>query len=150
MNNNVLTSVGKVNLEKKLNKLNRDRSIMVKKLDEARRMGDLAENSAYHELKNQVQILDSQIEDLQNTLDSAVVTDSVTKEGIWIGSKIKLRQEEKEKEIELVGSGEADPLQGKISFNSPLGQALVYKKKGEKVVVKTPNGEIEYTILDVA
>ena len=150
MNNNVLTSVGKVNLEKKLNKLNRDRSIIVKKLDEARRMGDLAENSAYHELKNQVQILDSQIEDLQNTLDSAVVTDSVTKEGIWIGSKIKLRQEEKEKEIELVGSGEADPLQGKISFNSPLGQALVYKKKGEKVVVKTPNGEIEYTILDVA
>jgi transcription elongation factor GreA len=150
MNNNVLTSVGKVNLEKKLNKLNRDRSIMVKKLDEARRMGDLAENSAYHELKNQVQILDSQIEDLQNTLDSAVVTDSVSKEGIWIGSKIKLRQEEKEKEIELVGSGEADPLQGKISFNSPLGQALVYKKKGEKVVVKTPNGEIEYTILDVA
>lgn len=150
MNNNVLTSVGKVNLEKKLNKLNRDRSIMVKKLDEARRMGDLAENSAYHELKNQVQILDSQIEDLQNTLDSAVVTDSVTRDGIWIGSKIKLRQEEKEKEIELVGSGEADPLQGKISFNSPLGQALVYKKKGEKVVVKTPNGEIEYTILDVA
>jgi len=150
MNNNVLTSVGKVNLEKKLNKLNRDRSIIVKKLDEARRMGDLAENSAYHELKNQVQILDSQIEDLQNTLDSAVVTDSVNKEGIWIGSKIKLRQEEKEKEIELVGSGEADPLQGKISFNSPLGQALVYKKKGEKVVVKTPNGEIEYTILDVA
>ncbi len=150
MNNNVLTSVGKVNLEKKLNKLNRDRSIMVKKLDEARRMGDLAENSAYHELKNQVQILDSQMEDLQNTLDSAVVTDSVTREGIWIGSKIRLRQEEKEKEIELVGSGEADPLQGKISFNSPLGQALVYKKKGEKVVVKTPNGEIEYTILDVA
>jgi transcription elongation factor GreA len=150
MNNNVLTSAGKVNLEKKLNKLNKDRSIMVKKLDEARRMGDLAENSAYHELKNQVQILDSQIEDLQNTLDSAVVTDTVSIEGIWIGSKVKLRQEEKEKEIELVGSGEADPLQGKISYNSPLGQALVYKKKGEKVVVQTPNGDIEYTILDVA
>ncbi|MFA5360515.1 MAG: transcription elongation factor GreA [Candidatus Paceibacterota bacterium] len=124
-------------------------------LQEAKELGDLAENAAYQEAKNLQETLESRILELELLLkDASIIYHSSKNNGkISIGSKIEVQNVDKSnvrKVFTIVGSQEANPLEGKISNKSPLGRAFLGRKKGETVLAKTPQGEVKYKILEIS
>ncbi len=119
----------------------------------ARGFGDLSENSEYDEAKTEQAKVESRIAELDEMFKNIVVISDkdVTTDSINVGSKVKVFNETFEEEIEytIVGSTEAAPLQNKISDMSPIGKALMGHKKGDKVVVDTPNGSMNITVLEI-
>ena len=119
----------------------------------ARDLGDLSENSEYDEARNEQTKVVTRIQDLEELLLHAVVI----KEGevdtnvVHLGSTVKLYDFDFDEEVEysIVGTNEVDALNGKISDQSPIGSALLGAKKGETVVVETPNGNLKFKVLDV-
>ena len=119
----------------------------------ARDLGDLSENSEYDEARNEQTKVVTRIQDLEELLLHAVVI----KEGevdtnvVHLGSTVKLYDFDFDEEVEysIVGTNEVDALNGKISDQSPIGSALLGAKKGETVVVETPNGDLKFKVLDV-
>ena len=125
------------------------RPALVDRLSNARSQGDLAENSDYQSAKDELDFLDGRIAELENVLKNAQVVDEVKNGGVSVGTKVTLKVNGSKTEFHIVGEWEADPMQKKISHTSPLGKALVGKKKGEKVEVEAPAGKIMYEILSV-
>ena len=125
------------------------RPALVDRLSNARSQGDLAENSDYQSAKDELDFLDGRIAELENVLKNAQVVDEVKNGGVSVGTKVTLKVNGSKTEFHIVGEWEADPIQKKISHTSPLGKALVGKKKGEKVEVEAPAGKIMYEILSV-
>ena len=117
----------------------------------ARDFGDLKENSEYHDAKNEQAFLETKIAKLRERLTSAVVVETEEGPHAQFGSTVKLRDEETGKEVEykLVGATEASLAEGKLSVESPVAQAIIGKMPGDKVVVATPRGERQYTLLSV-
>ena len=119
----------------------------------ARGFGDLSENSEYDEAKTEQAKVESRIAELDEMFKNIVVISDkdVTTDSINVGSKVKVFNEtfEEETEYTIVGSTEAAPLQNKISDMSPIGKALMGHKKGDKVVVDTPNGSMNITVLEI-
>ncbi len=147
---NVLTKEDKSDLETKLFELKKKRKGLVVKLDEARREGDLKENSAYHEIKNQLMILEDQAGEIEKRLRLSTVVDKINgNDQVGLGSRAVLVQGKHEKKVVLVGAGLGDPLSGKVSIDSPLGKALMGRKKGETVLIEIPKGKVEYKIIEV-
>ncbi len=122
-------------------------------IKEARSFGDLSENSEYDEAKNEQGKLYSRIAEIENILSNFVVIEEHAHDSdtVRLGSKITvLDLEYKEKEVyQVVGSQEADPMNGRISEESPFGRALLGKAAGAEVVVDAPAGAIRYQILDI-
>ena len=129
------------------------RKEVAQKLKEAREQGDLSENAEYDAAKDEQRDIETQIAELEEILKNAeVVQDNNTdKDAIKMESVVKLHDVEFDEDIEytIVGSSEADSLNNKISNESPLGAALIGKKKGDTVKVEAPVGEIEYTVVSV-
>lgn len=125
------------------------RPALVDRLSNARSQGDLAENSDYQSAKDELDFLDGRIAELENVLKNAQVVDEVKNGGVSVGTKVTLKVNGSKTEFHIVGEWEADPMQKKISHTSPLGKALVGKKRGEKVEVEAPAGKIMYEILSV-
>jgi len=146
---NKLTKSGYESLAKKLAGQRAKREKLTVELEELRTDGDLTENSAYHQMRETVAIVSEQIEQLQEKLADVKIVEKNGNGVVGVGSKLTVSVIGKTKELEIVGAGEADPLKGKISAESPLGQELLDKKSGAKVFVQTPAGEIEYRILKV-
>ncbi len=125
-------------------------------IKEARSFGDLSENSEYDEAKNEQGRLYSRIAEIENILSNCVVIaeeDQQADHGIVrLGSRIIVMDMDlKEKEdYHIVGSQEADPMNGRISEESPFGKALLGKKEGDDVVVDAPAGSIHYQILEIS
>ena len=126
-----------------------------KKIKVARDFGDLSENSEYDAAQNELAIMEARIKDIEETLKNVVILDQskISKDIVSIGSKVTIKDlnfpdEEPETYI-LVGMTESNPSENKISDQSPVGKALLGKKKGEKVLVDAPGGEFEYEILDI-
>lgn len=122
------------------------------RLKEARAFGDLSENSAYDEAKDDQGKLYSRIGELDNILENAVVVDEseYSTEQVGIGNRVLLKYEGDEPEwISVVGSQESDPINGKISDESPLGQAILEKRPGDVVSFASPAGIQECTILEI-
>ena len=118
-----------------------------KRIDEARQMGDLSENAEYHAAREDMAWTQSRAKEIEHILsNSQLVDDSVKSDVVGIGSTIIVEGNGKEKEFTIVGAHEADPLSGKISNESPMGEAFFGKKKGDKVSVTIPAGTIEYKI----
>ena len=119
----------------------------------ARGFGDLSENSEYDEAKTEQAKVESRIAELDEMFKNIVVISDkdVTTDSINVGSKVKVFNEtfEEETEYTIVGSTEAAPLQNTISDMSPIGKALMGHKKGDKVVVDTPNGSMNITVLEI-
>ena len=141
-------------LEKELNYLKTTRSDEVAEMIKvARGFGDLSENSEYDEAKNEQGKLYSRIAEIENILSNHVVIEDHEKDpdAVRLGSRITvLDLEFKEEETyQVVGSQEADPMNGKISEESPFGRALIGHKVGEKVTVESPSGPIRYEIKKV-
>lgn len=115
--------------------------------------GDLSENAEYDEAKNEQAQMEERIVKLENMLRKAVIIDEsqIDSSVVTIGSTVKVHDVDFDEEVEytIVGSAEADPYNGKISNESPVGRAFIGKQKGENVEVQVPNGVVTYKILDI-
>ena len=126
------------------------RKEMAERLKQAISFGDLKENAAYHEAKESQGFLEGKILELERIVRSArVIKETNQKDYVEIGSKILLWLDGQEMELEIVGSNETDPLKGKISGASPLGQAVFRKRKGESGEVKIGDNKTKYKILEI-
>jgi transcription elongation factor GreA len=121
------------------------------RIQKAKDMGDLSENAEYSEAKDAQAFNDGRIAELYQMLKNlTVVKNGNGHDKIGMGSKVKVKTAAGvEKEYTIVSFNEADPMQGKISNESPIGMAFLNKKKGDKVVVSTPKGEMEYEIINI-
>lgn len=120
---------------------------IAKRIDEARQMGDLSENAEYHAAREEMSWTQSRMKEVEFILNNAeIIADTGSSCTVQIGSSISVKVNGKEKEYTIVGAQEADPLEGKISNESPIGMAFLGKKKGDKVEVETPAGVQEYKI----
>jgi transcription elongation factor GreA len=130
------------------------RKEIIQKVQEAKELGDLSENAAYQEAKEAQSALESQIIELEEFLKNAVIIQKKKSDKVELGSTVEVEGIVGGKKIKrtftIVGSHETQPLEGKISNESPLGQAFLGKRKGEEVIVKTPTGEIKYKILKIS
>jgi transcription elongation factor GreA len=120
----------------------------------ARELGDLKENAEYHAAREQQGMVEARIRDIEGRLQNAVVIDvaSIAHTGkVIFGTTVEIANCETDESVsyQIVGEDEADIKQGKISVGSPIARALVGKEEGDVVVVKTPNGLIEYEIVQV-
>lgn len=151
-NNQVfLTKDGFKDLQEELNLLQKKkRPKLIKRVARARSFGDLSENAEYSNAREELAFIEGRIEELEELIAKAkVIRDqgSGGKRGIvGLGCKVTLRVGRKEHIYEVVGEWEADPIKKKISHNSPLGKALLGKKKGDKVEIEAPAGRIIYEI----
>ena len=149
----ILTHEGLEKLEQELQELKVvRRKDVAAKIKEARGQGDLSENAEYDAAKEEQAEIEARIVTIENMLRNAEVIDSgnVT-DTVSIGNTIKLFDEEFEEEIEytIVGSAEADPFNGKISNESPIGAGIIGHKVGDKVEIDTPDGTIILKILEI-
>lgn len=120
-------------------------------IKEAKEQGDLSENAEYSEAKRQQSDNERRIMELENEIRTSQVSSyEKGSQIVQMGSRVKVKFNGDEQEYSIVGSNEADPLGGKISNESPIGQALMGKTAGDKVKVATPAGEKEYTVLEVS
>ncbi len=130
----------------------REREV-AEQIKEARSFGDLSENSEYDEAKAEQGKLYSKIAEVKNLLENAeiVEVEVVAKGVVGIGSKVRVMdmEDNSETDFQLVGSQEANPMQGKISDDSPIGKALMGHKKDEVVTVEAPAGSMKFKILSV-
>ncbi len=151
---NLLTYAGLKNLEDELHdlKVNRRKEV-AGKIKEAREQGDLSENAEYDAAKDEQRDIEARIEEIEKILKNAevVVEDEVDVGKINVGCTVKVYDEEYEEEMEfkIVGSSEANSLQGKISNESPVGKALIGRSVGDRVTVETQAGEIVYKVMEI-
>lgn len=120
-------------------------------LEFAKSLGDLSENAEYHEAREAQAALEDRIATLEKILASAEIVNVHHSSNVEVGSKVHLKKagEKAEKVYTLVGSEEADFATGKISFKSPLGQAMMGKKKGEEFSFNAPAGTVKYTVVEI-
>lgn len=146
-----LTQTGFKELKNELkNLVEAKRPVVVERLSNARSMGDLSENSDYHQAKEELEFVDGQISELQTVLSQAqVIKRSNGSNQVGVGSKVKVKVGRIEHIFHIVGEWEADPKDKKISHGSPLGKALVGKKVGDTVEVSAPAGKVAYKILAI-
>ena len=122
----------------------------IERLGKARSMGDLAENSEYAAAKEELAFVDGKIREIEEIFENAVVVDSPTnKTQVEIGNVVIVEAQDKTEEFQIVGEFEADPMNKKLSQNSPIGQALINKKVGDLVEVKIPAGTVQYKIIEI-
>ena len=150
-----LTMEGKAKLEAELAELkSTKREEIAEKIKIARSYGDLSENSEYDEAKNEQAIIEARIAQLDAMLKNAKVLDDdeVTTDKVSVGSKIRLKDIEFDEEVEysIVGSTEANPDEGKISDESPIGKGLMGRSVGDVVEIEVPSGMIEFEILEIS
>ena len=119
-------------------------------LEYAKSLGDLSENAEYHQAREDQANCEDRITHIEQILKNAVIMDEKHATGVVsVGSTVTVMKKgsKEEKTFALVGSEEADSISGKISNESPLGSAILGKKKGDKVIVHAPKGDVEYTIV---
>jgi transcription elongation factor GreA len=150
----ILTYEGLLKLEKELEEFKSvKRKEVAERIKQALAFGDISENSEYDEAKNEQAFVEGRIATLENMLKKARVIDDedITTDVVSIGSKVKVKDLEFDDEMEytIVGSAEANPLDLKISNESPVGRALIGNKTGDTVDVSVPDGTIQYEIIDI-
>ncbi|OGM22140.1 transcription elongation factor GreA [Candidatus Woesebacteria bacterium RIFCSPLOWO2_01_FULL_39_21] len=146
-----VTKEGLMALQKELDELvNVKRPRLVERLSRARSEGDLAENSDYHSARDELEFLDGRIAEIDTVLKNAVVAPVSNGHGkVGLGAKVSVKYNGSQTVYHLVGEWEADPVKSKISIESPLGQALLGKKKGDRVEVEAPAGKVVYEVLSI-
>ncbi len=146
-----LTPEGLEKIKKELDYLkNVKRKEIAQRLKRTASMGDLSENAAYHEAKEAQGFLEGRILELERLIKEAKVVKKNDRTGwVQIGSTVILSLDHEWEKFKIVGTAEADPLNGKISLDSPLGKALLDKPEGATVTVETPNGKIKYKIVKI-
>ena len=144
-----ITNEGKKELEAELEQLKSRRGDIAEKIAAARDYGDLSENAEYDAAREEQGLVESRIAEIEDIIQNAEIIKASRKSTIGLGSKVELKNGSKTIAYHVVGPVEANPIEGKISNESPIGLALVGKKEGDKAVVATPKGEISYTVVKV-
>ncbi len=144
-----ITLDGKKELEAELEGLKARRGDIADKIAEARDFGDLSENAEYDAAREEQGLLETRIAEIEDILTNADIIKTSRKSTIELGSRVELKVGSKKMTYTIVGPVEADPLAGRISNESPIGQALYGKKVDDKVVIETPKGAISYTITSI-
>ena len=142
-----ITASGLEDLRRELAELvDTKRPAQVTRLATARSMGDLSENSDYISAKEDLAFIDGRISELEDIIHNAKVTAPTSNSQISFGHTVTVKVNSTQTLFKIVGEWEADPMKKKISHTSPLGQALVGKKKGENVEFEAPAGKVIYQI----
>lgn len=149
-----LTREGRAKLEAELEELTTNgRRQVAERIGAAKELGDISESGEYEDAKNQQAHLEGRIREVKSILSRAQIIDDESAQGneVRVGSKVTVRMdgENDEETWSIVGSAEAKPREGKISNESPLGSALLGKRRNQKVTVNTPSGTMKLTILKI-
>ena len=146
-----LTKDGVVELEAELALLKEKRTAIAEAIKTARELGDLSENAEYQSALAEKERNEARTAEVENILQNVEVIKAPKSDGkVVLGSTVKLKSADgKTKEFKVVGTVEADPLAGRISDESPIGQALLGKKVGEAVEIKTPAETTSYKVVDI-
>jgi transcription elongation factor GreA len=151
MSDQIITQEGYDKLQDEFNHLSTvKRREIAERIERAKDLGDLSENAEYSEAKDAQALNEGRVLELINMLKNVTVVDnSGGHEEVTMGSHVTVKSDGKEKSYTLVSFNEADPLNGKISNESPLGVAFLGKKKGAVLKVETPRGQVEYKIVKI-
>ncbi len=144
-----ITEDGKKELEAELEQLKSRRGDIADKIAEARDYGDLSENAEYDAAREEQGLVESRIAEIEDILMNAELITGGSKTKVGLGSSVELKTGSKIVKYTVVGPVEADPLEGKISNESPIGEALFGKKVGDKATITTPKGEVTYEIVKI-
>ncbi len=150
----ILTEEGLKNLENELENLKSvKRKEIAEKIKVALSFGDLSENSEYDEAKNEQAILEARILEIEAMLKDVKMIDEqeLSTEIVYVGSKVKLHDLTLDEVMDyrIVGSSEANPTDGKISDESPVGAALLGHRAGDKIKIETPGGTVKYKLMEI-
>ena len=127
------------------------RAEVAARIHEAKEHGDISENAEYEDAKNEQAFVEGRIQALSALVKNAVViTENHSTTHVQIGSTVTLQSDDGKEKFTIVGSAEAAPSQGRISNESPVGRALLGRKKGDTVVVTVPAGDTSYKILSIS
>ncbi len=144
-----ITAEGKGELEAELTQLKARRGDIADKIAEARDYGDLSENAEYDAAREEQGLVESRIAEIEDILMNAELIKGGSKTKVGLGSVVELKTGKKSVTYTVVGPVEANPLEGKVSNESPIGAALFGKKVGESAVIATPKGEVTYEIVTI-
>jgi transcription elongation factor GreA len=150
----ILTEEGYSKLTEEIEYLSTTKRLEVaERIKEAREFGDISENSEYDDAKNEQAQLEHRIQSLEQKLRNARVIDTehVSTETVSIGARVTLREASggNVREYSIVGSAEADPRKQRLSNESPVGRALLGRRKGDKVTIPAPRGALQYEIVSI-
>ena len=153
--NGKTTYISKEGLEKLRGELeemlNVRRPEIAQRIHDAKEHGDLTENAEYEDAKNEQAFVEGRIQMVEALIKNATLIDEHTSnDHVQIGSTVKVDGPDGSQSFTIVGSTEAKPTEGRISNESPVGRALLGKKKGENVTVSVPAGELDYKILAIS
>ncbi len=151
MQEQLITQEGYDKLKKELDYLSTiKRREIADRIEKAKELGDLSENAEYSEAKDAQALNDARIIEISNIFKNVIVVESTgSSKEITMGSIVTVKVGGKEKVFTIVSFNESDPLEGKISNESPLGAVLLNRKKGDEVSVTTPKGEKKYKIIKI-
>lgn len=145
-----LTKAGVEELESELSTLIEKRATIADAIKSAREQGDLAENAEYQTAREEQERNEGRISEVENILQNVeVIRKPKGDTKVQLGSTVKLKNDGKTKEFQVVGTVEADPLSGKISDESPIGQALLGKKVGDSVELVTPSDTTVFKVVEI-
>ena len=146
----LLTRQGLKNLQEECDRLIKKRPGIIERVEEARQQGDLKENAEYQSGREELSFIDSRTEELESVLERAVVVKERDDcQEVTLGCRVTVSLDGAEHIYHLVGEWEANPTEKKISHQSPIGKALMGRKKGEVVEIKVPVGKLSYKILSI-
>lgn len=145
-----ITAQGKKELETELADLKSRRGAVAEKISDARDFGDLSENAEYDAAREEQGLLESRIAEIEEILLNADLIKGGSKSKVSLGSKVELKTGNKTISYTIVGPVEADPLEGKISNESPIGVAVFGKKVGDSAAITTPKGNVTYKIISIS
>lgn len=145
-----ITIEGKKELELELTALKGRRGEIAAKIAEARDYGDLSENAEYEVAREEQGIVETRIADIEDILQNAEIIKNRNSSKVELGSRVELKTGETTVVYTVVGPVEADPIEGKISNKSPIGEALFGKQVGEKAIIQTPKGSNTYEIASIS
>lgn len=144
------TKTGFLQFQKEYEDLQQKRPQYVKELSIARDMGDRSENAAYKDARRRLSSTDSRLRFLKRIIEHAKVIEPTQTEYVEIGSKVTVLKDNQEITFHIVGEHEADPMEKKLSYKSPVGQALMRRKKNDVVTIELPAGPAQYTIQNIS
>lgn len=142
-----ITESGQRELERELDELKSRRGEIADKIAAARDFGDLSENAEYDAAREAQGLLETRITEIETILQNASIIQAGDSSTVRLGSTVELEANGKTVVYTVVGPVEADPLEGKVSNESPIGQALMGKAVGDTVTISTPKGELAYAVV---
>jgi len=145
-----ITAVGKKELEAEIEMLRGRRGEIADRIAEARDYGDLSENADYDTAREDQALVETRISEIEDILANAEIIKAKSSSRISVGSTVELKCNGKNFTYTLVGPVEADPLEGKISNESPIGEALMGKKVGDSVTITTPKTSLTYDVVKIS